>query len=64
MRESTPNTKSRSMIVRTIKRFSYHELKLELFRIRIQLMLAVILVPDITEHRATNKQNNLIQISK
>ena len=45
----TLNAKSRSMIVKNIKRFSCHYLKLEPFSITIRLMLAIILVADITE---------------
>ena len=51
------------MTARAIKRFSYHDLKLELFNIRIKLMLAVILAADIIDQRTTNKQTKQAHIS-
>ena len=60
MGESTLNARPRSMIARTIKRFSYHDLKLEPFSIGIELMLTIILAADITEQRTINKQNKLL----
>ena len=50
------------MTVRPIKRFPYHDSKLEPFRIEIKLMLAVILAGVITESE-TNKQTEQAYIS-
>ena len=50
------------MTVRSIERFSCHDLKLEPFNIGIELMLAVILVADITESE-NNKQTKQAHIS-
>lgn len=48
-RESTLNAKSRFMNARAVKSFSCHDLKLEAFNMRIELMLVIILAVDITK---------------
>ena len=54
--ESILNAKLRSMTTRTIKRFSYHDLKLDSFSIGIELMLTVILVVEkLNREQQTNK---------
>ena len=54
--ESTLNTRSRSIILRTIERFSFHSLKFEPFNIGIELMLKVILpgLDKLTENMKIN----------
>ena len=57
--ESILNAKLRSMTTRTIKRFSYHDLKLDSFSIGIELMLTVILVVEkLNRKQQTNKTSS------
>ena len=56
----TLNAMSKSMAMRTLKKFSCHNLKLDPFSIRIKLLLVVILARVIIEQRIINKQNKLI----